>query len=196
MQTIPQRRPFGEPFGETERLILRPWRNADRKPFAAMSADPEVMRYFPSTLDEAASNVLVDTLEARWAENGFAFAAVERKSDSAFLGFTGLSKVPYETPFTPAIEIGWRLARHAWGQGYATEAAQQALQWGFGALGLSEVVSFTAVQNTPSRKVMERIGMMRDEAGDFDHPLLDETSPLRRHVLYRIQNPTNSEPGP
>lgn len=191
MQIIPQAQPFGEPFGETERLILRPWLTTDRKPFAAMSADAYVMRYFPATLDEAASNALVDLLEARWAKNGFAFAAVERKADRAFLGFIGLSRVPYETPFTPAVEIGWRLARHAWGQGYASEGARQALHWGFSALNLDEAVSFTAEQNAPSRRVMERIGMTRDEAGDFDHPLLDETSPLQRHVLYRIKRPVD-----
>lgn len=158
-----------------------------------MSTDEKVMRYFPATLAETASNTLIDVLEARWAKNGFAFAAVERKADSAFLGFTGLSRVPCKTPLTPAVEISWRLSRHAWGQGYASEGARQALGWGFNALKLDEVevVSFTAEQNRPSRKVMEGIGMRRDEAGDFDHPLLDDTSPLRRHVLYQIERPVD-----
>jgi RimJ/RimL family protein N-acetyltransferase len=191
MQIIPQAQPFGEPFGETERLILRHWRATDRKPFAAVSADADVMRYFPATLDETASNALVDLLEARWAKNGFAFPAVERKVDQEFLGFIGLSCVPCETAFAPAVEIGWRLARHAWGQGYAIEGARQALHWGFSVLNLDDVVSFTAEQNTPSRRVMERIGMTRDEVGDFDHPLLDETSPLQRHVLCRIKRPAD-----
>lgn len=191
--TIPQKHNFGEPFGETERLILRPWRDEDRKPFAAMSVDPEVMRYFPSTLNAAESNALIDKLQGRWAETGFSFAAAERKSDKTFLGFVGLSHIPYETPLTPAVEIGWRLARHAWGKGYASEGAQQALSWGFNSLGLDEVVSFTAEQNMPSRKVMERIGMTRDPAGDFNHPSLGASSPLLRHVLYRIKTNRPSE---
>lgn len=194
MQIFPQNQKFGEPFGETERLILRPWRDQDRLPFAAMSADPEVMRYFPSVLSKPESNAFVDKIRARWSDAGFSFAVAERKSDQMFLGFVGLSRIPYETPFTPAVEIGWRLARHAWGKGYASEGAHQALFWGFKVLGLEEVVSFTAEQNTPSRRVMERIGMTRDLAGDFDHPSLDASSPLRRHVLYRISTTAPSEP--
>ena len=170
----------------TERLLLRGWRESDLEPFAALNADPQVMRYFPAPLSREESDALAARISASLAERSWGLWALER--DGVFIGFTGLAVPRFEAHFTPAVEIGWRLARSAWGSGYATEAASTVLRFAFEDLGLEEVVSFTAVQNRRSRAVMERLGMVRDEAGDFDHPALPAASPLRRHVLYRARN--------
>ena len=170
----------------TARLLLRGWRDDDRAAFAAINADAAVMEHFPATLGRAASDRLVDAVVDGWAANGFGLWAVERVDDRRFLGFTGLSRPSFEAHFTPAVEVGWRLARDAWGQGYATEAARAALAIGFETAGLDEIVSFTVPANERSRRVMERIGMTRDPADDFDHPRLPEGHRLRRHVLYRL----------
>ncbi|MEO3432454.1 GNAT family N-acetyltransferase [Inquilinus sp. CAU 1745] len=171
---------------ETKRLRLRAWRAEDLEPFAALNADPEVMEHFPATLDRVESDTLAAGIQAHFAERGFGLWAVEAPGAVPFAGFVGLS-VPRRTlPFTPCVEVGWRLARHCWGRGYATEAAQAALSFGFGTLGLEEIVSFTAAGNLRSRRVMERLGMSRDETDDFDHPALPEGHRLRRHVLYRL----------
>ena len=170
----------------TERLLLRGWRASDREPFAAMNADPEVMRHFPGVLDRAESDALVDRIGDHWRREGVGLWAVERNEDGRLLGFTGLSRMVFEAPFTPAIEVGWRLAREAWGQGYATEAARASLEYGFRELGLEEIVSFTVPANTRSRAVMERLGMTRDPGGDFEHPRIPVGHPLRPHVLYRL----------
>jgi len=170
----------------TARLVLRRWRDADRDPFAKLNSDPEVMRYFRRTLEPSESAAFVTRIEAAFAEHGFGLWAVERREDGAFLGFTGLAVQRFEAPFTPCVEVGWRLARDAWGNGYATEAAREALRFGFEESRLPEIVSMTAVPNERSRRVMERIGMHRDPADDFDYPALPEGHPLRRHVLYRL----------
>lgn len=170
----------------TERLRLRGWRDDDREPFAALNADPAVMEHFPTTLTRATCDRLVDQTMDGWAEHGFGLWALERLEDGRFLGFTGLSRPTFEAHFMPAVEVGWRLARDAWGHGYATEAALASLEYGFETLGLEEIVSFTVPANVRSRAVMERIGMHHDPADDFDHPKLPEGHPLRRHVLYRL----------
>ncbi len=170
----------------TQRLRLRAWRDTDRGPFAAMNADPAVMEHFLGTLDRAASDAFMARIDAHWAANGFGLWAVERRADGAFLGFTGLSDPGFQAPFMPAIEIGWRFARDAWGHGYATEAAWAALSFGFESLGRAEIVSFTAPANTRSIAVMERLGMSRDARDDFDHPRVPVGHSLRRHVLYRL----------
>jgi RimJ/RimL family protein N-acetyltransferase len=167
----------------TERLLLRGWRESDLEPFAALNADPEVMRYFPAPMSRDQSNALAERASASLSARGWGLWVVDRDGD--FLGFTGLAVPRFEAHFTPAVEIGWRFARAAWGNGYATEAATAVLRFAFEELQLEEVVSFTAVDNHRSRAVMERIGMARDAAGDFDHPAVPEGSPLRRHVLYR-----------
>jgi ribosomal-protein-alanine N-acetyltransferase len=174
------------PTIETERLRLRDWRAEDREPFAALNADPDVTRFLSRPLTRDESDAMVDRIVARWQERGYGLWAVERRADGAFLGFTGLSWQDFPAPFTPAIEIGWRLARFAWGNGYATEAARTSLEFGFDTLGLDEIVSFTTVANTPSRRVMERIGMVRDPAGDFEYAGVPEGHPIRLHVLYRV----------
>lgn len=167
---------------------MRRWRDSDREPFAALNADPEVMRHFPAALSRSDSDALIDRLEDHIDAHGYGLWALERLDDGRLLGFVGLQTVPPELPFAPTTEIGWRLARSAWGQGYATEAARAALRFGFAGVGLAEIVAFTTVGNTRSRAVMERLGMTRDPAEDFDHPGIAPPSPLRRHVLYRIEN--------
>lgn len=169
---------------ETERLLLRQWRADDREPFARMSADPEVMAHFPGTLVRAEADRIVDVVEAEIATHGYGFWALESRTTGDFLGFTGIRAPRDALPFSPCIEVGWRLARDSWGKGYATEAARAALDFGFTRLGLPEIVSFTAVRNERSRRVMQRLGMI--ERGEFDHPALPADSPLRRHVWFSI----------
>ncbi|AMB60541.1 GNAT family acetyltransferase [Microterricola viridarii] len=175
----------------TERLLLRRWTPADRAPFAALNADPRVMEHFPSTLDAAASDAMIERIEQGFERAGFGLWAVERRDTGEFIGFVGLSRPGFTAHFTspehPAVEVGWRLAADAWGNGYASEAASAALAFGFEQLGLGEIVSFTALGNLRSRKVMERIGMTHDPADDFDHPALPRTDRLSRHVLYRAR---------
>lgn len=171
---------------ETERLILRPWQDTDYAPFAALNADPEVMRHFPKRLTRDESDALVDRIRARMAERGWGSFAVEVKGGDPFIGFVGPNVPPYAIPCGPCVEVGWRLARSAWGKGYATEAARAALAFGFESLGLAEIVAFTVVANARSRAVMERLGMSHDPVDDFDHPLIEEGNPMRRHVLYRL----------
>lgn len=163
----------------TERLLLRRWRDADRAPFAALNADPVVMEHFPAPLTREQSDALVDRIEAHFAEHGYGLWALE--AGGTFVGFTGLVWQTYPASFTPALEVGWRLARSAWGHGYATEAATAAL-----ARGLQEVdsvVSTTALTNLRSQRVMQRLGLRREL--EFDHPLVPEGHPVRPHVLYR-----------
>lgn len=172
---------------ETARLTLRRWAPEDRAPFARLNADPEVMAFFPGPLDREASDALADRIEAHFEAHGFGVWAVSLRGDDAFLGFVGLSRVSFEAPFSPAVELAYRLGRGAWGRGYAVEAAQEACRVGFSELGLREIVAFTVPENLRSRGVMERLGMRRDEAGDFEHPSLPEGHRLRRHVLYRLR---------
>jgi ribosomal-protein-alanine N-acetyltransferase len=171
----------------TRRLLLRGWVPEDRAPFAALNADPEVAALLGGVRDRAESDALAERVEAHWARNGFGLWAVERLDERRFIGFTGLSRPSFEAPFMPAVEVGWRLARAAWGKGFATEAAEASLDYGFETLRLDEIVSFTAPANVRSRAVMERLGMHRDPADDFDHPRLPEGHPLRPHVLYRLR---------
>ncbi|MBT8401196.1 MAG: GNAT family N-acetyltransferase [Rhodothermia bacterium] len=170
----------------TNRLILRRWRREDRQPFAEMNADPRVMKYFPATLSRAESDALVDRLEAGFEANGFGFWAVEVVGVSDFVGFVGLSVPRFEAHFTPAVEIGWRIAAEHWNNGFATEGARAALRHAFETLLLDEVVALAVPANRASRRVMEKIGMIHNAEDDFDHPELPDGHPQRRHVLYRI----------
>ncbi|MEU4512666.1 GNAT family N-acetyltransferase [Nonomuraea wenchangensis] len=172
---------------ETERLIMRRWREEDREPFAAMNADPEVMEHFPAPLTREQSDTLVDRIERHFDERGYSLWALEVIGTGEFIGFAGLAWQTFDAPFLPAAEIGWRLARPAWGHGYATEAARRALTYAFEEAGLTDVISMTAATNLRSQAVMQRLGMTRDPAEDFDHPSVPEDSPLRRHVLYRLR---------
>ncbi|MGJ4889264.1 GNAT family N-acetyltransferase [Bradyrhizobium sp. HKCCYLRH3099] len=171
---------------QTERLTLREWRDDDRAPFAAMSADPAVMRYLRALPTRQACDQWIDFQIKHHAEHGFGFWVVEERASGAFLGATGLFRVFFDAPFTPAVEIGSRLSRAAWGQGIATEAARAALAFGFDKLGLDEVIAYAAPANEASQNVMRKLGMVRDEASDFDHPRVEADSPLRRQVMYRL----------
>jgi len=171
----------------TDRLILRRWRDEDRLPFQAMNADPRVMEFLPSLLSPAESDELFNRIQAHFDRHGFGPFAVEMQETRAFIGFVGAFVPEFEAHFTPAVEIGWRLAFESWGQGLATEGARAVVDYAFNELGLSGLVSFTVPANLRSRRVMERLGMTHDPRDDFDHPRLPEGHPLRRHVLYRIK---------
>jgi len=169
----------------TDRLRLRQWRESDREPFAAMNTDPAVMEFFPALQTRAASDASIDAWRAQFADRGWSNWAVELLQTGEFIGFVGLSVPRRILPFSPCVEVGWRLALRHWGHGFATEAARAALRMGFERLHLPEVVSFTAVGNLRSRAVMERIGM-HDALEDFEHPGVPEGHSLRLHCLYRI----------
>jgi RimJ/RimL family protein N-acetyltransferase len=172
---------------ETRRLILRPWREEDRAPFAALNADPRVTGHLGGALDRAASDAIVDRVLQGFAEQGHGPWALEVKGGPAFIGFCGIWSPSFTAHFTPCTEIGWRLDHGAWGRGYATESAEAALAYGFEALALAEIVAYTAPDNQRSRRVMERLGMSHDPADDFHRPPLAEGEPARPHVLYRLR---------
>jgi RimJ/RimL family protein N-acetyltransferase len=165
---------------------LRPWRDSDLDPFADLNADPVTMEFFPATLVRAESDTLAGRLGGAIEQQGFGLWAAEVPGVADFIGCIGLSVPAYETPFTPCVEIGWRLHRAHWGRGFATEGARAAIRDGFDRLGLTSIVSFTTVGNVRSRRVMEKLGMRRRAEEDFDHPRVPEGHPLRRHVLYRL----------
>ena len=173
----------------TERLRLRRWTDADLEPFAALNADPVVMELLPAPLTRAESDAFAARIEATFDREGYGLWAIEVLHGPPFVGYVGLWPATFAAPFTPAVEVGWRLARASWGHGYAPEAALAAVADGFVRLGLAEIVSFTAVGNERSRRVMDKIGMIRDAAEDFDHPTLPVGHRLRRHVLYRLSRP-------
>lgn len=171
----------------TERLILRGWRESDRAPYAQLNADPQAREFFPEPATAAQSDAQLAVFDDHFAQHRFGMWAVELRDGGELIGFNGMDLATYDAPFAPAIELAWRLARPAWGHGYATEAALEVLRFGFNELGLEEVVAVTAPANLRSRAVMERIGMTRDPREDFDHPDIAEGHPLRRHVLHRLR---------
>jgi RimJ/RimL family protein N-acetyltransferase len=172
----------------TDRLLLREWREADLPAFHFLNSDPEVMEFMPKLLTRAESDAFAARIRSEMTTRGFGLWAVEVVGVVPFVGFVGLTIPTFEAPFMPCVEIGWRLAREHWGNGYANEAALAAMACAFGPLGFDEIVSFSVPMNIKSRRVMERIGMVRDPRDDFDHPRLPEGDPLRRHVLYRRRN--------
>ncbi len=171
----------------TERLILRPWTEADFAPYAAINADPRVMEHFDATRTRAESDAGAQRIKNRIEGRGWGLWALELRETGDFIGFTGLDAVDHEAHFTPAVEIGWRIAHAHWGKGLAPEAARAALVFGFESLGLAEIVALTATMNRNSMRVMEKIGMTRDPSDDFEHPGLPEGHRLRPHVLYRLK---------
>jgi len=175
------------PSLRTQRLLLRPWKRSDRAPFATLNADPRVVECLPGQLSRAESDALVDRIQAHFEDHGFGLWAVEVPQVTPLIGFIGLSRPRFDAPFTPCVEIGWRLAADHWGQGYASEGARAALVFGFETLQLDEIVSFTVPHNHRSRRVMEKIGLVRNPAEDFGHPLLPVDHPLHTHVLYRLK---------
>jgi RimJ/RimL family protein N-acetyltransferase len=172
---------------ETSRLCLRPWEAEDLPAFAALKADSRVAEILPHVLSRVESDALAARIRAHFDRHGFGLWAVEVRGGACFAGFVGLSVPSFTAHFTPCVEIGWRLAFEHWGRGYATEAAAAAVQYGVTELHLREIVSFTVPANERSRRVMNRLGMTRTAADDFDHPSLAEGHPLRRHVLYRLR---------
>ncbi len=170
----------------TQRLHLRPWQAEDMDHFARLNADPEVMRFFPRCLSRAESEALVDRIQNHFQTYGYGFWAVTLRSTGVFIGMIGLKHPAFAAPFLPNVEVGWRLLSAYWGKGYATEGAEASIKYGLTTLQLPEIVSFTARGNHRSIAVMERLGMTRNPADDFDHPRLPQNHPLQRHVLYRI----------
>jgi len=168
----------------TERLLMRRWRDSDRAPFAELNGDPETMQFFPSTMDRAASDGFVHRIEARFDLQGYGLWALELTATGEFIGYTGLHPMPEGVPGAGGMEVGWRLRKQFWHHGYATEAARAAVNVGFNGAGLAEIWSMTAILNEPSQAVMRRIGM--SEHGFFEHPAVPPHSPLRPHVVYRL----------
>lgn len=179
---------------ETPRLRLRPWLPRDHAPWAALNADPRVMEFFPAVRTPEESAASLARIEAHFNAHGFGLWAAELKSDAKLAGMIGLAHVPFQAHFTPAVEIGWRLRHDLWNQGLATEGASSALEFAFATLRLEEVVSFTAEQNTRSRRVMEKLNLTHDPAEDFHHPLLPPEHWLARHVLYRRRRDNRTSP--
>lgn len=171
---------------QTERLVLRSWKEADLVPFAAMNSDSRVMEFLPTCLTRAESDQLAGRICSAMRASGFGLWAVETRNSGEFIGYVGLLATNFEAHFTPCVEVGWRLAHRFWGRGYATEAARTALEIGFTVFGLDAIVSFTVPRNVRSRKVMERLGMTHSPADDFNHPKLESGHRLERHVLYRL----------
>jgi RimJ/RimL family protein N-acetyltransferase len=175
----------------TPRLLMRRWRESDHPPYAAMNADPDVMRFFPATVDREACDAHIDRMESLFDQQGFGLWALEVIDTGDFIGFTGLNPMPEGVPGAGGMEVGWRLARRAWHHGYASEAARAAVNVAFNGLGLDEVWSMTAVLNEPSQAVMRRIGMTFDTG--FEHPRLAAGHRLRPHVLYRLGRPAAAD---
>jgi RimJ/RimL family protein N-acetyltransferase len=179
--------PMKETTIKTERLLLRPWKEDDLASFAKLNADPRVMEQFPSIFTREESDQLMYNSSLHIEKYGYGKWAVILIETNEFIGRIGLENTDFSAHFTPAVEIGWRLAFDHWGKGYATEGAKAALQYGFDTVNLSEIVSFTTIQNTRSRHIMEKIGMHHDPKDDFDHPKLPDGHLLKRHVLYRLE---------
>jgi RimJ/RimL family protein N-acetyltransferase len=171
---------------ETARLVLRRWLPCDLGPFAALNDDPEVMRHFPARMSREQTAFIIARIEAHFDSHGYGLWVVERRDRLGCLGYVGLMSITFERPFADTVEIGWRLAREAWGRGYATEAAREACRVAFEVVALPALVAFTIPANGPSRRVMEKLGMERDPGGDFQHPNLPEGHPMRPHILYRL----------
>ncbi|KZK95948.1 hypothetical protein PsAD46_00301 [Pseudovibrio sp. Ad46] len=173
---------------ETERLVLRRWEERDLEGLVQMNADPQVMEFFPAVMSRQDSERMFERLMAKQVKYGFGTPVVEERASGRFLGFCGLGvpTYPEPLPFDPCVEIGWRFIPGAWGRGIAQEASRIWLRFGFETLRLDEIVSFTSAINQRFEKVMQRLGMVRDASADFDHPLIEEGHPLRRHVLYRL----------
>jgi ribosomal-protein-alanine N-acetyltransferase len=173
------------PTLRTERLVLRPWRDEDLEPFAALNRDPAVMEFFPSLLSRDDSDAIVERIRAHVTREGFGLWAVEVPGVAPFIGFTGLQR----PSFMPGVEVGWRIAHAYWGMGYATEAARASIEWGFAQLELAEIIAMVVPDNVRSQRVMEKLGMRRDPTADFGHPRIPEGNPRRAHWLFRVSRP-------
>jgi RimJ/RimL family protein N-acetyltransferase len=170
----------------TQRLLLREWQDPDRHAFAQMNADPRVSEFLVGPVTRADSDDMVDRIDRCWRERGYGLWATERRDSGTFIGYVGLWPATFDASFTPAVEVGWRLAPAHWGNGFATEGALEAMRYGFEVMDMTEIVSFTAAANERSWRVMQRLGMSRDPDGDFEHPAFEPGDPSRRQVLYRL----------
>ena len=173
---------------ETDRLILRKWIDADLHSMYEINQDPKVMEYFPGLQDLEETKKLITKINEHFNKYDFALYATVKKDSNEFIGFIGLLTADFKAHFTPATEIGWRLSSKHWGQGFATEGAKEVLSYAFKKFNIAEIVSFTAAGNEKSRRVIEKIGLQHNVKDDFDHPNLDDSSSLKRHVLYRLNN--------
>ena len=173
----------------TDRLLLRQWRETDRGPFQALNADPRVMEHFPAMLTPEETDAGIARIQLHFDRHGFGLYAAELRESGEFVGFVGPSIPAFDAPFLPAVEIGWRLAFKFWGRGLATEGARAVVDNAFQSLGFASLVSFAVPANQRSRRVMEKLGMVHDPGGDFDHPKIPPGHPLRLHVLYRLTAP-------
>jgi len=174
---------------ETERLILRTWKDKDSEEYYCINQDPKVIELLLGSLTMQEVADFMHTMNEQFAKLGFTLFAAEEKSTGKLIGFIGLNPPKWDSHFTPCVEIGWRLGSQYWNQGYATEGAEAVLEYGFNKCGLTEIVSFTVPENIRSIRVMEKIGMKRDLSGDFAHPKLASDHKLSKHVLYRIKRP-------
>lgn len=177
---------LSKPNLTTPRLTLRPWRESDLAPFAAMNADARVMRHFPKCFSPDESTAAIERFQKQFEQQGFSIFAVELTATRYFIGSIGLTQPLFESQFTPCVEIGWRMRHEFQRRGHATEAARAVLHFGFDTLKLDEIVSFTVPANQSSWALMERLGMTRNPADDFDHPKVPKDHPLSRHILYRL----------
>jgi RimJ/RimL family protein N-acetyltransferase len=174
----------------TPRLILRPWRESDRAPYAAMNADPAVMTFFASTMTPTESDASLARFQAAYDRDGFGFLVAELRSNGAFAGIIGAQTMRDAVPNLPqpAVEIGWRLPLALHGQGLATEGARATVDFCFNQFNLPEVVAVTAFGNRASRHVMEKLGMTYRPDLDFDHPRMPSGHQHQRHALYQLRN--------
>lgn len=172
---------------ETERLYLRNWIEEDIAPYYSLNQHPKVIEFLREPLTMQQVEDFIVAANQHQTKHGYTLWAVEPKNRPTCIGFIGLNYTTWEAPFTPAVEVGWRLDADWWGKGYATEGAKACLVYGFNTCGLQEIVSFTVSENNRSRRVMEKIGLIRDVNGDFAHPKLEPDHPLSKHVLYRIK---------
>ncbi|QGZ41671.1 RimJ/RimL family protein N-acetyltransferase [Pseudoduganella flava] len=186
---LPEQRQARRVVLKTPRLLLRLWQPDDVAPYVALNADPTVTQFLRGPVSAAQAEEFFAAQNAMVEKHGCAFLAAELRATGELAGFVGLKYQDFDAPFAPCHEIGWRLAAHCWGMGLATEGARAALAYGFDTLGLDEIVSFTVPANTRSRRVMEKLGMVRDPDGDFAHPALRADHALSRHVLYRLRRP-------
>ncbi len=170
---------------ETSRLIIRSWKEEDLKEFGRLNSDEAVMRYFPKTLSEGETDAFYEAIQEEFKTHNYGLYAVEVKENREFIGFIGFHEATFDMDFTPCIEIGWRLKKEAWGHGYATEGAKACIKYGFEQLGFREIFSFTAEINKPSENVMKKLGMSYIK--EFNHPRVEDKSPLYKHVLYSIK---------
>ena len=171
----------------TRRLILRQWKESDLLPFARMNADQRVMEFMLGKMTKEETRQSIERIKKHFDAHGFGHWAVEIADSKKFIGCVGLNIPRYTLPFSPCVEVAWRICAEEWGKGYAPEAANEALRDGFERVGLQEIVSFTALTNLKSRRVMEKLGMQHCPAENFDHPMVPRCHSLRQHVLYRMR---------